>query len=74
MKVEIDTEWVDQLVVLAIENSIKNLKQEIKTMKAKFAKSKCVQDYEKADLADCILHIEHLKRTHEYYGGDPKNV
>lgn len=70
MKIEVNSDWVDQLVILSIEDSIKNLKREIQRMKKGFSGKRSIKDYEKADLANCILQLEHLKHTHEYYGGN----
>jgi hypothetical protein len=65
MKLEIDDEVVDNLVVSALTDSINMVEIEIK----KLSKIKKLKPYQKEDLADHLTYIDALKKTRYYFGG-----
>ncbi len=65
MKIDVSDEFLDELVVSSLRESISMLKDEIKRLKNK----KRLADYEKEDLADSILHLDGLQKAYAYYGG-----
>jgi hypothetical protein len=65
MKLEIDDDVFDKLVVASLNDSIHTLDDAIKKLK----KLKNRKPHQERDLEDCLLHIDALKRTRYYYGG-----
>ena len=65
MKIEIDDETLDGIVVSTLTESIEALEYEIKRIK----KIKNRKSHQEQDLKDALLHIDSLKRTRYYYGG-----
>ena len=67
-KVEIDGDTADRIVVCSLEESMLTLRYEISKLK----KKKNLTKWEKAELCDCIISLDHLQKTYSYYGGDMK--
>jgi len=65
MKLEVDEDMLDGIIVASLTESIDTIEKEIKRLK----KVKKLQDYQQLDLADCVIHLDALKRTRYYYGG-----
>jgi hypothetical protein len=65
MKLEIDDETLDRLVVSALTESIGFIEKEIKSLR----KIKNRKPHQQADLSDHIEYIDALKKTRYYYGG-----
>ena len=64
-KVEIDGDTADRIVVCSLKESMKYVKEEIIGLK----KKKKLEAYQKQELADLVVELEHLKAVYEYYGG-----
>ena len=65
MKLEIDAEVVDNLVVSALTESIDIIEKDIKDLR----KVKNRKPHQEADLSDHLEYIEALKKTRYYFGG-----
>lgn len=65
MKLEVQEEVVDGIIISSLNESIKDLEFSIKTLK----KIKKRKEYQERDLEDCLVHLDALKRTRYYYGG-----
>ena len=65
MKLEIDDEVMDGLVIATLNESIECLEHEIKRLK----KIKKRLESQERDLGDNMIHLDALKRTRYYYGG-----
>lgn len=65
MKLEVQEEVVDGIIIASLNESIKDIEFSIKTLK-KMRKRK---EYQERDLEDCLIHLDALKRTRYYYGG-----
>jgi len=65
MKLEVDEEMLDGIIVASLTESINSLELEIKRLK----KIKKLKEHQKLDIADCVIHLDALKRTRYYYGG-----
>ena len=65
MKLEVDDETLDGIVVCTLTESIEALDFQIKRLK----KIKNRKSHQEEDLKDALLHIDSLKRTRYYYGG-----
>jgi hypothetical protein len=66
MKIEIDDEVIDNLVVSSLSESIGHIESNIKALK----KLKNLKPYQKEELADYIIDLEAIKRTRYYFGGE----
>ena len=66
MKIEIDEEVIDNLVVNALSESIGYIESNIKALK----KLKKLEPYQQEELADYIIDLEAIKRTRYYFGGE----
>jgi hypothetical protein len=65
-KIEIDGETADRIVVCSLKESINYARKDI----AKYKKRKNkLNDWEKQELADLVIHLTHLEAVFEYYGG-----
>lgn len=69
MKLEIDEEVEDGLVIASLNESIYTIESELKKLK----KVKNKKPYQLKDLEDCLLHLDALKRTRYFYGGSKYN-
>lgn len=65
MKLEVNEEVVDGIIIASLNESIKDIEFSIKTLK----KIKKRKEYQEHDLEDCLVHLDALKRTRYYYGG-----
>ena len=65
MKLEVDEELMDGLIVASLTQSINWIEDEVKRLK----KIKKRKEYQERDLEDCLVHLDALKRTRYYYGG-----
>jgi len=65
MKLEIDDEVVDNLVVSSLTESIEIIEKDIKRL----SKMKKLKPHEQQDLEDHLSYIEALKKTRYYFGG-----
>lgn len=65
MKLEVQEEVVDGIIIAALSESIKDIESSIKDLK----KLKHKKEYQERDLEDCLVHLDALKRTRYYYGG-----
>lgn len=65
INLEIDDDTAEGLVRAMLKESIDVTKWHIKDLK----KIKKPESFQKEDLADSILHLDHLQKTYEYYGG-----
>jgi hypothetical protein len=66
MKIEIDEEVIDNLVVSSLSESIGHIERNIKALK----KLKKLEPYQQEELADYIIDLEAIKRTRYYFGGE----
>jgi hypothetical protein len=66
MKIEINEEVIDNLVVNALSESIGHIESNIKALK----KLKKLEPFQKEELADYIIDLEAIKRTRYYFGGE----
>lgn len=65
IKLEIDDEIADAIVVASIKESLDCLDEHISDLKGK----KKLEKYEIEDLGEAVLDFTALKRAHFYYGG-----
>lgn len=65
MKLEVDEDMLDGIIVASLTESIDTLEKEIKRLK----KIKKRAEYQERDLGDNLVHLDALKRTRYYYGG-----
>jgi cell division protein FtsB len=65
MKLEINEEVENGLVIASLNESISMLENELKKIK----KVKNKKPYQVHDLEDNLLYLDALKRTRYYYGG-----
>ena len=65
MKLEIDDEVLDNLIVASLTDSINSIELEVKRLK----KLKTLKEHQERDLEDCLVHLDALRRTRYYYGG-----
>lgn len=65
MKLEVDEEMLDGIIVASLTESINTIEAEIKRLK----KIKNRKEHQERDLEDCLLHLNSLKHTRYYYGG-----
>ena len=66
VKLTLDEEVLDGVIVSALTESIILNEEHLKRIK----KKKKLSPHEKEDLADCIYTLDALKRTRYYYGGE----
>lgn len=66
MKIEIDDDVIDNLVVSSLSDSIGHIETQIKALK----KLKNPKPYQKEELADYVIDLEAIKRTRYYFGGE----
>ena len=65
MKLDVDEEILDGIIVAALSESIKDIESSIEEL----TKIKKRKEYQERDLGDCLIHLDALKRTRYYYGG-----
>ena len=65
MKLEVDAEVIDGIIIASLNDSIEDIEAEVKKLK----KLKQREEYQERDLEDCLIHLDALKRTRYYYGG-----
>lgn len=65
MKLEVNEEVVDGIIIASLNESIDMIESDIKRLK----KLKKREQYQERDLEDCLVHLDALKRTRYYYGG-----
>lgn len=65
MKLEVDAEVIDGIIIASLNDSIEDIEVEVKKLK----KLKQLEEYQERDLEDCLIHLDALKRTRYYYGG-----
>ena len=65
MKLEIDDDVVDGIVIATLNESIEGLENDIKRIK----KIKKLTECQERDLGDAMIYLDALKRTRYYYGG-----
>ena len=65
MKLEVNEEVVDGIIIASLSDSINCVESEISRLK-KIKKRKA---YQESDLADNLVHLDALKRTRYFYGG-----
>jgi hypothetical protein len=65
-KVEIDGDTADGIVRASLKDSIACLRGSIKKYKSK----KRLTEWEKQDMTDACLSLDHLEKTFDYYGGN----
>jgi len=65
MKIEIDDEVIDNLVVSSLTESIGHIESEIKRL-SKINKKK---PHQQQDLDDHLIYIDALRKTRYYFGG-----
>lgn len=68
MKLEIDSDTADHIVICSLRDSIRTLKTEIKKLKM----IKNPSDWDKKQLAEDILDIHALEKVYNYFGGNIK--
>ena len=68
MKMEIDSDTADRIVICALTDSMANLKEDIARLKCK----KKLKDHEKKDLADCVHNLNAMEAVYDYFGGNLK--
>lgn len=70
MKLEIDDEVVDGLVIATLNESINSLENETKRLK----KMKNLLASQERDLEDSLVYLDALKRTRYYFGGNKYKI
>ena len=65
IKIEVDEDMMDGVIVSSITQSIDYTEAEVKRLK----KKKSLKAYEKEDLKFHALNLDSLKRVRYYYGG-----
>ena len=65
IKIEVDEDMMDGVIVSSITQSIDYTETEIKRLK----KKKGLKAYEKEDLKYHVLNLDSLKRVRYYFGG-----
>lgn len=65
-RVLIDGDTADRIVVCSLKESIKYIKKDI----AEYKKEKQLSNWEKVELADLVINLNHLEAVYEYYGGN----
>jgi hypothetical protein len=65
IKIEVDEDMMDGIIVASITNSIDCIEADIKRLKSK----KGLKAYEKEDLKYHVLNLDSLKRVRYYFGG-----
>lgn len=65
MKLEVDEDMLDGIIVASLSESIKDIEYSIKELK----KIKKRKEHQERDLEDNLIHLDALKRTRYYYGG-----
>lgn len=65
IKIEVDEDMMDGIIVASITNSIDCIEAEISRLK----KKKGLKAHEKEDLKYHTLYLDSLKRVRYYYGG-----
>lgn len=65
MKLEVDEDMLDGIIVASLTESISMIEKDIKRIK----KIKNRKEYEERTLEDNLVHLDALKRTRYYYGG-----
>ena len=66
MKLEIDDDTVDGIIVASLRQSIELLENDI----ARLKKIKKREPYQNEDLARCLVDLDGLKVAYAYYGGN----
>jgi uncharacterized small protein (DUF1192 family) len=66
MKLEVDDDTVDAIIVASLTQSIDLLEMDIKRLK----KMKNRKPYQNEDLSIAMLDVDALKRTRHYFGGE----
>ena len=65
MKLEVQEDMLDGIIVASLTESINMIEKDIKRIK----KIKNRKEYEERSLEDNLVHLDALKRTRYYYGG-----
>lgn len=65
MKLEVNEEVIDGIIIASLTESIDIIESDVKRLK----KIKNRKEYQERDLGDCLVHLDALKRTRYYYGG-----
>jgi hypothetical protein len=65
MKIEVDEDMLDGIIVASLTESINMIESEVRRLK----KIKNRKEYQERDLEDNLVHLDSLKHTRYYYGG-----
>jgi len=65
MKLEVNEEVVDGIIIASLTESIDTIEWDIKRLK----KIKNRREHQERDLEDNLVHLDALKRARYYYGG-----
>jgi hypothetical protein len=68
MKVEIDPDTADRVVVCSLKKTMKYIREDIAALKQK----KKLGDYEKEDLIEFAATLHAMEEVFDYYGGNLK--
>ena len=68
MKMEIDNETADRIVICALQDSMGPLRDDIVKLKRK----KKLKGHEKENLANFIRHLDAIEAVYDYFGGNLK--
>jgi len=68
MKMEIDGDTADRIVICSLADSMANLKEDIAQLKRK----KKLMAYEKETMADCVHNLHAMELVYDYFGGNLK--
>lgn len=66
MKLEIDGDTADRIVVCSLKETIEYLKGDIKLLRSK----KKLKDHEKRQLAENVVELDAMEKVYNYYGGN----
>lgn len=71
MKLEIDGDTADRIVVCSLKDSIRHIKNSMKAYRKDLRKDG-KDSHAKLELGECMRYLDAFEIVHEYYGGNLK--
>lgn len=71
MKLEIDGDTADHIVVCSLKESIRHIKKSMKAYRKDLRKDG-KDNHAKLELGECIRFLDAMETVYEYYGGNYK--